>query len=88
MALAADFWFSLLEKSFDRSGHTTAAIQRAARIVVGVSLGLVVILLLIIGGFTLARTLRSRATQTLSQGHVTVGSKDFTESVLLGEIVA
>src|SRR5713226_8728668 len=88
MALTADFWFSLLEKSFDSSGHTTPAGRLTARIIVGVSVALVAILLLIFGSFALGRTLRTRAAHALSHGHVTVGSKDFTESVLLAEIVA
>lgn len=88
MALAADFWFSLLEKSFDKSGDTTSTTRLVSRVVVGISLALVAILLLLIGSLALGRALRARTQHTLSQGHVTVGSKDFTESELLAEIVA
>jgi osmoprotectant transport system permease protein len=88
MALAADSWFSLLEKSFDRSGHTSPASRLTARIIVGTSLAIVLILLLIFGSLALGRTLRTRTTHALSRGHVTVSSKDFTESALLAEIVA
>src|SRR6185436_19279382 len=34
------------------------------------------------------RVLRNRSTASANRGHVTVGSKDFTESILLAEIVA
>jgi glycine betaine/choline ABC-type transport system substrate-binding protein len=34
------------------------------------------------------RTLRNRSRSSANRGHVTVGSKDFTESILLAEIVA
>ena len=39
-------------------------------------------------GYAAWRGMRARSSARLSHGHVTVGSKDFTESVLLAEIVA
>src|SRR5215831_17104498 len=42
----------------------------------------------LIAGFAGWLVLRSRSTASGARGHVTVGSKDFTESILLAEIVA
>ena len=88
MALTADFWFSLLEKSFDRSADTTPTRRRTARVIVGASLAFGAVLLLLFGGLAIGRVLRNRAAHESGRGHVVVGSKDFTESVLLAEIVA
>src|SRR5437899_2673935 len=82
MALLADFGFSIFEKQFDTSVQRTR--KRSMRIFVWVT---VVVAALLIGVFGW-RALRSRSTISTTRGHVTVGSKDFTESILLAEIVA
>jgi len=81
MALIADFGFGLVEKYFDPG--TSRASRRPLRITA------VVVLVLIVAsiGFAAWRTLR-KPTGGTTRGHVTVGSKDFTESILLAEIVA
>src|SRR5438128_574516 len=82
MALAADFSLGLLEKHFSverKSG--TKRISRAQ------TFGLVAVTFtLLLGGYGVWRTSKS---QTSARGaRVIVGSKDFTESALLGEIIA
>ena len=83
MALIADFGFSLIEKRFDpnvqrtRAGKPLRAIAWAV-LVLGIALM----------GYAAWRGIKTRSGASLSQGHVTVGSKDFTESILLAEIVA
>jgi glycine betaine/choline ABC-type transport system substrate-binding protein len=78
----------MLEKTFDRSADTTRTSRRTARVVVGASLAFGAILLLVFGGLAIGRAVRNRAARASGRGHVVVGSKDFTESVLLAEIVA
>src|ERR1044072_8280048 len=82
MALVADFGFGLIEKRFD-----TSIPRRQTK-----SKWLIVALILIIVGSVIGvvswRAWRNRPDETASRGHVTVGSKDFTESNLLTEIVA
>jgi osmoprotectant transport system permease protein len=83
MALAADFGFSMIEKRFDSNTSRTRArgqlrLLAAAVLLIGI----------VIMGFAIRQGIRSRSKASLSHGHVTVGSKDFTESVLLAEIVA
>ncbi|HEX3084883.1 MAG TPA: ABC transporter permease/substrate-binding protein [Pyrinomonadaceae bacterium] len=82
MALVADFGFGLIEKRFDTSSQ-----RRRTK-----SMRLMVALALIIGasliGVVSWRALRNRSHESANRGHVTVGSKDFTESNLLAEIVA
>ncbi len=78
LALAADFFLGLVERrfSFDakrRSGR--AAVVAAA------------VLLVVLGGFAIWRS-SSSGPATAGQDHVVIGSKDFTESALLAEIVA
>ena len=81
MALLADFGFGLIEKRFDTS------IQRRRRSKQAV-IALVALITLALIGFGSWRLLRNRSTSSADHGHVTVGSKDFTESILLAEIVA
>src|SRR5436309_387611 len=82
MALVADFGFSVIEKRFDTSARRPG--KRSLRILVWVvALGVVLTI-----GFMSWRGLRTRSTSPTNRGHVTVGSKDFTESILLAEIVA
>ena len=87
MALAADFGFGLFERRFDpttpRAGRKPLRPVAWAVLLSGVLLSGV----LIVGLVTL-RAIRNRSGSSASRGHVTVGSKDFTESVLLAEIVA
>src|SRR5438128_806758 len=85
MALMADFGFSLIEKRFDPNVHRVTGarktmLQRIAW--AALLLGLVMM------GYAAWRAIRTQPASSLSHGHVTVGSKDFTESVLLAEIVA
>jgi osmoprotectant transport system permease protein len=83
MALLADFGFSAIEKRFDASGRRTSRSTPLRRVVwVALLLGLIV------AGYTLWRGTRAPSGAVAGHGHVTVGSKDFTESVLLAEIVA
>jgi len=82
MALVADFGFGLIEKRFDtsrqRSRHgSKRALTWAA-----------ILLTVLIAGWAGWRALRARSTESVGHGQVTIGSKDFTESILLAEIVA
>src|SRR5437764_1795840 len=81
MALLADFGFSVFEKQFD----TTAKRSRLSMRSLGVVLAVVT---LVVIGFASWRAIRNRSHASSARGHVTVGSKDFTESILLAEIVA
>lgn len=82
MALFADFGFSVIEKHFDhtaqRKGRRSFRLLAAAVLVV--TIGLL--------GFATWRSLRSRSSSAANQLLVSIGSKDFTESELLAEIVA
>ncbi len=82
MALIADFGFALIEKQFDWSSAREKTSRRRLRIfafaVVVIGVGIM--------GIATWRALPKR--NSPSSGHVIVGSKDFTESILLAEIVA
>ena len=82
MALIADFGIGVIEKRFDTSAKRTG--KRSRRILVW----LIAALVLMTIGFVSWRGLRARSTAPANRGHVTVGSKDFTESILLAEIAA
>src|SRR5882724_9300363 len=82
MALIADFGIGVIEKRFDTSARRAG--KRSMRILVWVSAVLVVMTI----GFVSWRGLRARSMAPANRGHVAVGSKDFTESILLAEIVA
>jgi glycine betaine/choline ABC-type transport system substrate-binding protein len=83
MALMADFGFGLIEKRFDPETPRTK--KGPLRVVAWAVLLLGVILM----GYATWRGMRNPNRAAHSQGrHVTVGSKDFTESLLLAEIVA
>ena len=84
MALVADFGFSMIERRFDPDTQRGSRSRRPLRILAAVVLLLGVVLM----GYAAWRGIKNRASSSLSRGHVTVGSKDFTESVLLAEIVA
>src|SRR5437773_1063346 len=81
MALAADFGFNLIEKRFDVSGS-----RRRVRQPLRVAAIAILVLGVLLMGFAALRSFRRSSSPNL--GHVTVGSKDFTESILLAEIVA
>ena len=83
MALIADFCFGLIEKRFDPNAQRTRA-RRPLYVLAWVVLLLGVALM----GYAAWRGIKTRSSSSLSHGHVAVGSKDFTESVLLSEIVA
>jgi osmoprotectant transport system permease protein len=81
MALAADFGFNQIEKRFDVSGsrrRMPAPLRIAALAVLAIGI--------LTMGYAAVKSFRSRS--TTSHTHVTVGSKDFTESILLAEMVA
>ena len=79
LALAADFLLGLLERrfSFEAKRKRSTSLKLALAIAVAVML---------VGGLALWRS--SGSPTSTSQGHVVIGSKDFTESALLAEIVA
>src|SRR5437870_10139359 len=83
MALIADFGFSAIERRFDPSARRAGA-GRPLRAVAWAVLLIGIVLM----GYSAWRGMKSRSSSSLSHGHVTVGSKDFTESNLLAEIVA
>lgn len=82
MALAADFGFNLIEKRFDVSRTARKPAKHPLR----VAAIAVLILGVVIMGYAAFKGFRQ--TSSSARGHVTVGSKDFTESILLAEIVA
>ncbi|HEX8143512.1 MAG TPA: glycine betaine ABC transporter substrate-binding protein [Pyrinomonadaceae bacterium] len=85
MALIADFALGTLEKRFDRSTRRSGEQSHSiARRVVWAALAL----LLALGAYGAWRSARRSSAVPSGQARVVVGSKDFTESVLLGEIVA
>ena len=82
MALIADFGFGLIEKQFDWSSQRQKRSRQSLRIVAFA----VLILGVVVMSYATFRGLYTRSNS--SAAHVTVGSKDFTESILLAEIVA
>ena len=83
MALLADFGFSLIEKRFDPA-RPRATKGRQTSLAVAVTL----VAIIAIGTYAAWRIAHRRATPQAQAGHVTVASKDFTESLLLAEMVA
>jgi osmoprotectant transport system permease protein len=81
MALAADFGFGLIEKRFESGAARTRRPLRTLAIA-ALLIGVLMI------GYAAWRGIASRSHSSSTRGHVTVGSKDFTESNLLAEIVA
>jgi osmoprotectant transport system permease protein len=83
MALVADFAFSAIERRFDTtSNRATSASRKLLRRIAWAALALGIVLM----GYAAWRGMRPRSSS--SHGHVSVGSKDFTESILLAEIVS
>jgi osmoprotectant transport system substrate-binding protein/osmoprotectant transport system permease protein len=83
LALTADFGLGLLENSFSITQRRKAARTSRVNLIAAVAIALVVIALVYSGW-------RSSHSQTppANMARVVVGSKDFTESAILGEIVA
>ncbi len=81
LALAADFSLGLLEQrfTFDAKRSRITLLQK---LVLGA-----LALFVIIAGYGVWRGARKQSEKTLNRGHVAIGSKDFTESILLGEII-
>ncbi len=75
LALAADFFLGLLERRFS----SEAKRKSGAAIVVAAA-----VLVLLLGGFALWRS----SSGPVASDRIVIGSKDFTESALLAEIVA
>ncbi|HEY8227499.1 MAG TPA: ABC transporter permease/substrate-binding protein [Pyrinomonadaceae bacterium] len=79
LALLADFLLGLLEQQF--------TFERRPRVSVGQKLILVFVSLLLIAG-VVGMLAKSSSPNSESNAHVVIGSKDFTESALLAEIMA
>lgn len=84
MALAADFSLGLLEQRFSVEAKTE---RKRASILNKVVLALIA-LVVVVGAYGSWRAARSRTQSLSGDTRLVVGSKDFTESVLLAEIVA
>ena len=82
LALIADFLLGLLEQRFTFKAN-------APRLSTAQKLILAFVSLVVVGGLALAwSNSRKGAQSAATEGHVVVGSKDFTESALLAEIIA
>ena len=91
MALAADALIGLLESRLDparRSASTTTRTTPARRRLVWASAVVVAAGVLVAGGYGVWRNTSSRAGGDDGRAAFAVGSKDFTESVILGEMLA
>lgn len=77
LALAADFFLGLVQSQFSFEGKRTVAGSTPRKLVLAAA-----VLVLVVGGIALWRS------GTTGEARVSVGSKDFTESALLAEIVA
>lgn len=83
MALGADFSLGLLERHFSVAGRSKKGANPALKAIAVAAVALIVVGAMYFGW----RDARSQNSQTNS-ARVVVGSKDFTESAILGEIVA
>jgi osmoprotectant transport system permease protein len=86
MALAADFSLGLLERRFSVAGRSKAHASSSRKKIVVVAFALVAVVA-IVGIYWAGRDSRSQSS-TGTGARVVVGSKDFTESAILGEVVA
>ena len=77
LALAADFFLGLLQRQFSFEAKRSVAGSTTRKLVLAAG-----VLILVIGGFAFWRS------GAAGEARVSVGSKDFTESALLAEIVA
>jgi osmoprotectant transport system permease protein len=82
MALAADFGFSMIEKRFDSAHRRKKFVPM--RVIAWTSLALAFAIM----GYATWRAMRPRVKPSVPYQRVAVGSKDFTESIVLAEIVA
>ncbi|HEX5703828.1 MAG TPA: ABC transporter permease/substrate-binding protein [Pyrinomonadaceae bacterium] len=82
MALAADFGFTLIERRFDPNVSRQRRFPKPLRVVAVTVLAAGVLAM----GYAALKSFRGTASD--GRARVVVGSKDFTESVLLAEIVA
>ena len=82
LALAADFLLGVAERRLTLSGERKSARGMFVRRLVFATLAIAVV----VGGFALWRS--SRNNNSANTERVVVGSKDFTESALLAEIIA
>ncbi|MGH9970644.1 MAG: glycine betaine ABC transporter substrate-binding protein [Pyrinomonadaceae bacterium] len=81
MAIAADFSLGLLEQRF--------SVESKKRLSIWSKIALAAIaLVVLLGGYGVWKGSRSQVQQQSGAARVVVGSKDFTESILLAEIVA
>lgn len=83
MALAADFFLGLLEKRFSVEGK----VQKRRGLVFKIGM-VAIVLSVVLGAYGIWRAVRSRTVGSATAPRVVVASKDFTESILLAEIVA
>jgi osmoprotectant transport system permease protein len=86
MALAADFFLGLLERRFSVAGRGKADASSTRKRIAVVAIALVAVAA-IAGIYWGGRDSRSQSS-TGTGARVVVGSKDFTESAILGEVVA
>jgi len=80
LALAADFLLGLLQQQFSFEAKHSVAGSTVWKLVLAAA-----VLIVVVGGFALWR---GGAANPTGAAHVSVGSKDFTESALLAEIAA
>ena len=81
LALLADFLLGLIEQQFTFTAKRRLTITQKAVL----AFATVLVVLGVVGAL---RTARGGGEVTANRGHVVIGSKDFTESALLAEIVA
>jgi osmoprotectant transport system permease protein len=82
MALAADFGFTLIERRFDASASRQRRLPKPLRVAALTVLAVGILAM----GYAAVKSFRGATSD--GSARVGVGSKDFTESVLLAEIVA
>lgn len=88
MALTADFALGMLEKSFDTGAERKKQSHSPMRRVVWASLTVLVLIGIASLAFDRLRASSQHGGQQSAASRVVVGSKDFTESLILAEIVA
>ena len=89
MALLADFGLGLLEKRFAPDARRTATARRSQRSKRRRVIAWGALLFVLLGGaYAVWRATRPGESGTEARPRVVVGSKDFTESILLAEIFA
>lgn len=86
MALAADFTLGLLERRFAVASRGNSRSTSSRKTVMAVATALVAVV--VIGGIYLGWRNSGSQNSAATGARVVVGSKDFTESVILAEIVA